>query len=53
MEKLIRKGNVEQFNYFNSYFIWGYFFFSASYLFYKKTDYFFSNEDINNLCISV
>jgi hypothetical protein len=53
MEKLIRKGNVEQNIFFSFYFIWGYFYFSASYLFYKKIIKTFSNENNKSICISV
>ncbi|TCO73807.1 hypothetical protein [Marinisporobacter balticus] len=53
MDQLIRKGNVEQFNYFSVYFIWGYFYFSASYWFYKKIKNFYSNERFQDLYISV
>ncbi|MFD3157668.1 hypothetical protein ACFIJ5_12505 [Haloimpatiens sp. FM7330] len=53
MKNLIRKENVKQNKFFNFYFIWGYFYFSASYLFYKKIIKFFSNEDNKILSISV
>ncbi|WP_168198246.1 hypothetical protein [Crassaminicella thermophila] len=53
MEKLIRKGYVEQNKFFSFYFIWGYFYFSAGYLFYKKIINLFSNEDDKILCIVV
>ncbi|QZY53648.1 hypothetical protein [Crassaminicella profunda] len=52
MEKLIGKGNVEQFNYFSFYFTWDYYY-GAGYLFYKKIKDSFSNERIINFCISV
>ncbi|TCO73809.1 hypothetical protein EV214_11444 [Marinisporobacter balticus] len=53
MNKLIRKENVEQFNFFSFYFSWGYFYFSASTLFYKKIKIFYSNEGFQGLYISV
>lgn len=53
MEKLIRKAFVEQFNFFSFYYIWGYFYFSASYLFYKNFIDNFPNENKKYLnCIA-
>ncbi|MCT4607450.1 MAG: hypothetical protein N4A64_15345 [Marinisporobacter sp.] len=52
MEKLFRKGNVEQFNNFSFYFSWDYYY-GAGYLFYKKIKDSFFNERIINFYISV